>query len=129
MPYALIPDGYSLKKVTKLQKEAVNAKRTHENITSILSNPSTPQLLGTVGLGLATAHFLPLFIETLENKVGTLTDDFKESVNETVNEINPFNALRKVYGGQTNEEFIEMLKEKAAEAEQKQNGRPTTIGL
>ena len=46
MPYALIPDGYSLKKVTKLQKEAVNAKRRHDDFVAFLGNPNTPIVLG-----------------------------------------------------------------------------------
>jgi len=39
MPYALIPDGYSLKKVTKLQKQAVNDKRRHDNVVAFINNP------------------------------------------------------------------------------------------
>ena len=39
MPYALIPDGYSLKKVTKLQKQALNDKRRHDNVVTVLNNP------------------------------------------------------------------------------------------
>jgi len=39
MPYALIPDGYSLKKVTKLQLKALNDKRRHDNVVTVLNNP------------------------------------------------------------------------------------------
>ena len=39
MPYALIPDGYSLKKVTKLQKQALNDKRRHDNVVAFIQNP------------------------------------------------------------------------------------------
>ena len=39
MPYALIPDGYSLKKVTKLQKQALNDKRRHDNVVAAINNP------------------------------------------------------------------------------------------
>jgi len=39
MPYALIPDGYSLKKVTKLQKQALNDKRRHDNVVAFINNP------------------------------------------------------------------------------------------
>ena len=46
MPYALIPDGYSLKKVTKLQKQAVNEKRRHDDVVAFLENPTTPFLVG-----------------------------------------------------------------------------------
>jgi len=39
MPYALIHDGYSLKKVTKLQKQAVSEKRRHDDVVTVLNNP------------------------------------------------------------------------------------------
>ena len=39
MPFALIPDGYSLKKVTKLQQKALNDKRRHDNVVTVLNNP------------------------------------------------------------------------------------------
>ena len=38
MPYALIPDGYSLKKVTKLQEKAVKDKRRHDDVVALLNN-------------------------------------------------------------------------------------------
>ena len=39
MPFALIPDGFSLKKVTTLQQQAVKDKRRHDNVTTVLNNP------------------------------------------------------------------------------------------
>ena len=39
MSYALIPDGYSLKKVTKAQKQAVIDKRRHDNVVTLVNNP------------------------------------------------------------------------------------------
>ena len=39
MSYALIPDGYSLKKVTKAQKQALNDKRRHDNVVALINNP------------------------------------------------------------------------------------------
>ena len=39
MPYALIPDGYTLKSVTKLQKQALNDKRRHDNVVALINNP------------------------------------------------------------------------------------------
>ena len=46
MAYALIPDGYSLKKVTKLQKDAVDAKRRHDDVVALLNNENTPIVFG-----------------------------------------------------------------------------------
>ena len=39
MPFALIPDGFTLKKVTKLQEKAVNDKRRHDNVVAFINNP------------------------------------------------------------------------------------------
>ena len=39
MPYALIPDGFTLKKVTKQQQDAVNRHRRHDNVKTVLNNP------------------------------------------------------------------------------------------
>ena len=39
MPYALIPDGYSLKKVTKAQEKALKDKRRHDNGVEFIKNP------------------------------------------------------------------------------------------
>jgi hypothetical protein len=85
VPYALIPNGYTLKKVTKLQKEAVNAKRRHDDVVALLNNPNTPLVVG----GLVTAFFgvklAEDIIEDLENRLGALSDDVKQGIKETVN--------------------------------------------
>ena len=39
MPYALIPEGYALKKVTKTQEKAVKDFRRHENVEALINNP------------------------------------------------------------------------------------------
>tara|TARA_R100001594_G_scaffold67823_1_gene102113 strand:- start:1505 stop:1867 length:363 start_codon:yes stop_codon:yes gene_type:complete len=85
VPYALIPDGYSLKKVTKLQKEAVNAKRRHDDVVALLNNPNTPLVVG----GLVTAFFGVKLAEDiildLESRLGALSDDVKQGIKDTVN--------------------------------------------
>ena len=54
MPFALIPDGFSLKKVTKLQEKAVKDKRRHDNVVTILNNPE----IITIVTGVVTGAFL-----------------------------------------------------------------------
>jgi hypothetical protein len=39
MPFALVPDGFELKKVTQLQKEAVDRYYRHQNVNSFIANP------------------------------------------------------------------------------------------
>ena len=85
MAYALIPDGYSLKKVTKLQKDAVDAKRRHDDVVALFNNPNTPLVVG----GLITAFFgvklAEDIITDIESRLGALSDDVKEGIRETVN--------------------------------------------
>jgi len=49
MPYALIPEGFTLKKVTKAQEKAVKDLRRSEYIKEIVNNETTlPLLLGGI---------------------------------------------------------------------------------
>jgi len=114
MPYALIPDGYTLKKVTPAQQDAVNSLRSHDDFKTVLANPATMQLIGVGAIGLATVHYLPAFIEALEERVGKLSDDFKEGINDTVNSLNPLNIVRERAGLKSNEELIAELERRAA---------------
>ena len=81
MPYALIPDGYSLKKVTKLQKQAVNDKRRHDDIVAILNNPNTPIVIG----GFVTAYFAADLAGDILDKLPTdIPEDIKKAIEETI---------------------------------------------
>ena len=78
MAYALIPDGYNLKKVTKLQEQAVNAKRRHDNVNTILANENTPVLIGAAGLALLLPALIDALLQAQEDALNiTLTDTQK----------------------------------------------------
>jgi len=62
MPFALIPDGYSLKKVTKLQEKAVNDKRRHDNVMLLIENP---QII-TIATGIITGILVKQALESVE---------------------------------------------------------------
>jgi len=85
MVYVLIPDGYNLKKVTKLQKDAVDAKRRHDDVVALLENTNTPLVIG----GIITAFFgvklAEDIITDIEGRLGALSDDVKEDIRDTVN--------------------------------------------
>jgi len=85
MVYVLIPDGYNLKKVTKLQKDAVDAKRRHDDVVALLENTNTPLVIG----GIITAFFgvklAEDIITDIEGRLGALSDDVKEGIRDTVN--------------------------------------------
>ena len=94
MPYALIPEGFELKKVTKLQERAVDEyfgrQRRGTYISEILSNPTGPPILGAI-IGLASAPtILGLIFDALTKQdvtvngkddinYATFTKDFAEA--------------------------------------------------
>ena len=51
MPYALIPEGYTLKKVTKAQKDAVNELKRHDDVLAILNNPEIITIVAGIAKG------------------------------------------------------------------------------
>jgi hypothetical protein len=105
MPYALIPDGYSLKQVTKLQKEAVNAKRRHDDFVAFLSNSNTPIVIGGLVAGFFAARTAATVIEELEKDLGALSDSTKETITDAVAKVekevisDPANWLEKKLTG------------------------------
>ena len=105
MPYALIPDGYSLKKVTKLQKEAVNAKRRHDDFLALLNNNNTPIVVGGLVAGFFAARTAATVIEELEKDLGSLSDSTKEIITDAVAKVekevisDPANWLEKKLTG------------------------------
>ena len=75
MPYALIPDGYSLKKVTKAQERAVNSHRRHEDVKAFIENENTPFLIGAGALAVSLPLLINLFLQAQEDVLNiTLTD-------------------------------------------------------
>ena len=56
MPYTLIPDGFTLKKVTKQQQDAINRHRRHENVEALINNPEIIKQLIITGVALLAAR-------------------------------------------------------------------------
>jgi len=84
MPFALIPDGYSLKKVTKLQKQAVSDKRRHDNVMKLLENPTTLPTLATLIGGALVAKAVDDTLETLVDQGINIVDQTKDAVKANV---------------------------------------------
>ena len=74
MPHALIPDGFTLKKVTKSEERAVNNKRRHDNIQSLIENPATIPVLATSAGVILGGVLLDKFIELLQEAGGNISD-------------------------------------------------------
>ena len=75
MPYALIPDGYTLKSVTKLQKQALTEKRRHDDTVALFNNENTPLVLGGLVAGFFAIQTSKSVITELEGLLGELGDD------------------------------------------------------
>ena len=74
MPYALIPDGYTLKKVTRAQERAVNAKRRHDDVLALLNNPTTIPVVGGAALAISAPILLKKIFEALSKQTEALPD-------------------------------------------------------
>jgi len=96
MPYAMIPDGYTLKKVTKAQEMAVRSKRKHDDVVAILSNPTAVKVIGASAAALALGGLSTIFIPALEAKLGPLGDDFKDAIEETFKFLNPIPEISEI---------------------------------
>ena len=84
MPYALIPDGYTLKSVTKLQKQAVSDKRRHDNVMKLLENPTTLPTLATLIGGALVAKAVDDTLESLVDQGINIVDQTKDAVKANV---------------------------------------------
>jgi len=84
MPFALIPDGYSLKKVTKLQQKAVSDKRRHDNVMKLLENPTTLPTLATLIGGALVAKAVDDTLESLVDQGINIVDQTKDAVKANV---------------------------------------------
>jgi len=84
MPFALIPDGYSLKKVTKLQQKAVSDKRRHDNVMKLLENPTTLPTLATLIGGALIAKTVDDTLESLVDQGINIVDQTKDAVKANV---------------------------------------------
>ena len=94
MPYALVPDGYTLKKVTAAQMKAVDDKRRHDNVTAVLENETALKIGGAAIGAIAIGGLASVFIPLLEQKVGALGDDVKDAIGEVFDFLNPIPEVK-----------------------------------
>jgi hypothetical protein len=79
MPFALIPDGYSLKKVTKLQQKAVSDKRRHDNVTTVLNNPEIVKQIIITGVAFLAIREGKDALQDLEDLGVSISQDAKDA--------------------------------------------------
>jgi hypothetical protein len=89
MPYALIPEGFTLKKVTKLQEDAVKEHRRHEDVKTFLNNETTPLLLGGALAVTLTPILWGVFLKLLTDQGVNLTEEQRQGLSTGLLATNP----------------------------------------
>ena len=84
MPFALIPDGYSLKKVTKLQKQAISSKRRHDNVMAILENSQTPLVVAGIVTAFLAGRAADSLIDDLKEKGENVTEKTEQAIRDSL---------------------------------------------
>jgi len=79
MPFALIPDGYSLKKVTKLQLKALSDKRRHDNVVTVLNNPEIIKQIIVTGFAFLAVKEGKDALQDLEDLGVSISQDAKDA--------------------------------------------------
>ena len=84
MPFALIPDGFSLKKVTKLQEKAINSKRRHDNVMAILENSQTPLVVAGIVTAFLAGRAADSIIDDIKETTGTITSGTEKAIRDSL---------------------------------------------
>jgi len=79
MPYSLVPKDYTLKKVTTAQKAAVDAKRSHDNVMSLISNPEIIKQIIVTGFAFLAIREGKEALEDLKNLGVKITEDVESA--------------------------------------------------
>jgi len=79
MPYALIPDGYSLEKVTKAQEQAVKDKRRHDDVVTVLNNPEIVKQIIITGVAFLAAREAKEVLGDLKDLGVDITEDVEDA--------------------------------------------------
>ena len=82
MPYALVPEGYKLQKVTKAQKEAVDKLASTNATTAFLDGPASGELVKAVAIVVTPIVLAVLAKEGFE-ELGETGNKFLSNILET----------------------------------------------
>jgi hypothetical protein len=88
MPFALIPEGYKLQKVTKLQKEAVDKFYSSKNIDSFLDGSASGELVKAVAIVVT-----PIVLAALAKQVDLGDFNITEFIDNQLEKILDLSAL------------------------------------
>jgi hypothetical protein len=88
MAYVVIPEGFTLKKVTKAEQRAVDEhfgrERRGDYFENFLGNPNAPIVVGGLITTYLAANLAGGLIEDLEETVGPLANKTKTAITEAV---------------------------------------------
>ena len=84
MPYALVPDGYKLEKVTKAQQEAVERFASTNATTAFLSGPASGELVKAVAIVVT-----PIVLAALAKQVDLPDFNVTSFLNEQLSKVLP----------------------------------------
>ena len=84
MPFALIPDGFTIQKVTAAQERAVKSKRRQDDLIALINNPQTIAVLGTIIGGTLVATQVDGIIDSLKESGVQVSDDVIQATKEKV---------------------------------------------
>ena len=84
MPYALVPDGYKLEKVTKAQQEAVDRFASTNATTAFLSGPASGELVKAVAIVVT-----PIVLAALAKQVDLPDFNVTSFLNEQLSKVLP----------------------------------------
>ena len=84
MPFALVPDGYKLEKVTKAQQEAVDRFASTNATTAFLSGPASGELVKAVAIVVT-----PIVLAALAKQVDLPDFNVTSFLNEQLSKVLP----------------------------------------
>ena len=91
MPFALIPDGYKLQKVSKLQKEAVDKFYSSKNIDSFLDGQASGELVKAVAIVVTPIVLAALAKQVDLPNADDIIDKALKAVNVDLSALGQFN--------------------------------------
>ena len=91
MPFALIPDGYKLQKVTKLQKEAVDKFYRSQNVDSFLDGQASGELVKAVAIVVTPVILAALAKQVDLPNADDIIDKALKAVNVDLSALGQFN--------------------------------------
>jgi len=91
MPYALVPDGYKLQKVTKDQKVAVDKHVSNEAVQAFLDGPASGELVKAVAIVVTPIVLAALAKGPLTEGADKLTTNILNSLGIDLSALGEFN--------------------------------------